>query len=72
MGIRVLLRSRADGRFVSGTGAWSPHMGQARVFASAKAANEFSSSQKLSGMELVIVRDKGPELRVPLDFRASR
>ena len=67
MAIRVLLRSRDDGLFVSGTAAWSPHPSRAKVFANARTAKEFATEQELKAMEIIVIRDKGPELRIPLN-----
>jgi hypothetical protein len=67
MAFRVLLRSRSNGLFVSGEAAWSPDAAHAQTFPTAKSANAFAAAQKLKGMELVVIRENGPELRIPLD-----
>ncbi len=72
MAIRVLLRSRADGLFVSGAAGWSSHSAKARVFANARTAKEFATERELKDMEIIVIRDKGPELRIPLDHTPPR
>jgi hypothetical protein len=67
MAIRVLLRSRTDGLFVSGEATWSPHAAHAQTFPTAKSANAFAAAQQLKAMEIIVIRETGPELRIPLD-----
>jgi hypothetical protein len=67
MALRVLLRSRTDGSFVSGIGAWSPHSSKAQVFANATIAKAFVTEQQLKAMEIIVIRDNAPALRIPLD-----
>ena len=71
MTIRIILRSPTDGLFVSGVITWSPHEAEAQVFPNAKAADEFVRSHRLKNMEIVVLRENVPQLRVPLDCRAT-
>jgi hypothetical protein len=71
MATRILLRSRADGRFVSGVLAWSSDSKHAHEFQNAQAADSFAREHSLRKMEIVVIRETGPQLRIPLDRAAS-
>ena len=68
---RIFLRSRDDGGFVTGAAAWSPCSTHAQVFANARAAAEFVSFHHLKNMELVVMRENLPQLRLPLASRPT-
>jgi hypothetical protein len=72
MTTRILLRSRPNASFVSGGLDWSPFAAHADVFPNARAANEFVRSHGLKGMEIVVLRESGPPLRVPVDRISAR
>ena len=64
---RIFLRSREDGRFVSGDLTWSQQLAQAELFPNALSAEQFARTHKLKRMEIIIMREKMTDLRVPLD-----
>jgi hypothetical protein len=64
---RILLRSRKDGLFVSGALTWSPRLAQAELFPNALAAQQFARTHGLKQMEIIIMREKMTDLRIPLD-----
>lgn len=64
---RIILRSRVDGRFASGAFTWTPYSELAEEFPNALAANQFADSHVLKGMEIIVIREKLPDLRIPLD-----
>lgn len=67
MATRILLRSRKDGLFVSGERTWSPRLAEAELFPNALSAEQFARAHKLKRMEIIIMREKMTDLRIPLD-----
>jgi hypothetical protein len=67
MATRILLRSREDGRFVSGDLTWSPQLAQAELFPNALSAEQFARDHGLKQMEIIVMREKMTDLRIPLD-----
>jgi hypothetical protein len=66
MATRILLRSRPKALFVSGGLDWSAFAAHAEVFPNARAADEVVRSHGLKGMEIVVLRESGPPMRIPV------
>lgn len=67
MSTRIVLRSRSDGLYVSGALTWSSHIAQAETFPNAQAADDFARSHRLKQMEIIVHRETGADLHIPLD-----
>jgi hypothetical protein len=62
----VHIRERKEGKCLAQNGEWTHQMHRARIFKSAIDAADFCHAEKLTGVELLILRPDHPPLRVPL------
>ena len=68
---RILIRSRINGRYVASTGEWSESSKAALAFGRAIDAEAFVRERNLQNMELMIIRDGGATVRIPVRAAAA-